>query len=247
MFSYNPNIYIANFKQQPIDDAIKHAYEEFPRESCGAIIDGSYVKFKNMSDNPLEAFEIQDEDFFLAYMNGSVDCIVHSHNDFNQASLVDQVQQRELDIPSLIINLRNRSLMDCIVFGSNHDANLIGRPFFYGAFDCISMVDDYIFDIFNVHIPHPPHEWAFWMKNKSFFEPAMDETIPFEEVPLTEIKKNDILLYNIDGTKYINHIAVMMSDTYEVYHHMFGTTSGSYPITFVRKYLRTVMRFNGEL
>lgn len=242
MYKYNPNIYIANLSQQAVDEAILHAREEFPNECCGIITGNQYIRFKNEAEEPDKCFEIKDERWYEYYMNENIDCIVHSHNDSKCASVLDQIQQRELDIPSLIINLKNNSVLDCILFGTKDIPPLEGRPFFYGAFDCISLVDDYIFQNYNVHIPHPPHEWGFWSEGKNFFESYIDETIPFYEVSLKDIKKDDILLYNIDGTRYLNHIAVVCSDNYLVYHHMYNSISGKYPINYNRKYLRKVMR-----
>lgn len=247
-FTYNPNTYTANLDKRCVNAAINHAKKEFPKEACGAIIDKHYVKFDNEHDDPENAFEIKDDKFFKAYINEEVECLVHSHNDFNQASLLDQEQQRELDLPSLIINLRQRSLMDCIVFGNTLPiAPLIGRPFFYGAFDCIALVYDYIRLNLNLSIPNPPREWAFWAKGVSMFEKHLTEqTIPFYEVPIKAMKAGDILLYTINGSKYINHIAVLMNDKGEVLHHIYNTVSGSYPINFNRKYLRKIMRFDPE-
>ena len=242
MYKYNPNIYIANLNQSAVDNAIQHAMDEFPNESCGAIVNGTYIRFINESSDPSNSFEIKDDRWFEYYVANKIDCLVHSHNNSRVASVLDQIQQRELDIPSLIINLKHKSLMDCIVFGNKDIPPLDGRPFFYGAFDCISLVDDYIYTKYKVHIPHPPHEWGFWSEGKNFFESYIDETIPFRDVPITEIKVDDILFYNIDGTRFINHIAVVASDNGEVYHHMYNSVSGKYPITYNRKYLRKVMR-----
>jgi proteasome lid subunit RPN8/RPN11 len=244
MFSYNPNIYIGALPQAAVDAAVAHAKEQFPLESCGAIIAGAYVPFVNASENPENSFAITDPLWFELYMDGSIDCLVHSHNDYNMASLLDQQQQRELDLPSLIINLRQRSLMDCIVFGETVPAPLEGRPFFYGAFDCISLVGDYLVSVDRNPLPNPPHEWEFWARGERVFEDIIesDASLNLKEVPAKDFRDGDILLYNMFGTRYINHIAVVCGNNGEVLHHMYRHISGRYPINYCRQYLIKVMR-----
>jgi len=123
-FKYCPNIYIGNLNEEVVDEAIEHAKEEFPNECCGIISEDKYIKFKNDSETPEESFEITDLLYYDLYVDNKIDCIVHSHNDSNRASKVDQIQQKEIDLPFMIINLRNRSLMDCIVFGEKEHAPL---------------------------------------------------------------------------------------------------------------------------
>ena len=245
-FKYCPNIYTANLDKRCVNAAINHAKKEFPKESCGAIVNGKYIRFKNESLNPEEEFEIKDDRWYDWYMKGEIDCIIHSHNDSNQASMVDQIQQRELGIPSMIINLKNKSLMDCIVFGGDIHPPLKGRPFFWGVYDCVSLVKDYILNQFGFEIKYPAHEFDFWIKQKNYFEKYLGEQNPFIEVATSDMKKHDVLLYNIDGSRFINHIAVIISDNGEVLHHMYNNISGTYPINFNRRYLRKVMRFNGD-
>ena len=246
IFKYNPNIYIDDLDQKCIDDAINHAKYEFPKESCGAIISGKYIKFENKAEDPFNNFIIDDDNFYIEYQKGNIECLVHSHNDSNEASLLDQQQQRELDIPSLIINLRNRSLMDCIIFGCDEHAPLLDRPFFWGIFDCVSLVSDYILDEFDFKIEFPVHEFGFWGKGEHPFEDYLDGEHPFKEMEIKDIRKHDILLYNIDGCRYINHIAVVISDNGEVLHHILNNKSGTYPINFNRRYLKRVMRYKND-
>ena len=245
VFKYRPNTYTADLKDIAVYDAVEHAKSEFPNECCGAIIEGDYVPFKNESENPDNAFVISDPVWYDAYIEAKIDCLVHSHNDWDKASLVDQEQQQELMIPSLIINLRNRSLLDCIVFGTKTPAPLEGRPFFYGAFDCLALVGDYVFQETGFRLPNPPHEWEFWAKAENPIEQMIHSN---NEIPFVEIdksvpkKKGDILLYNMFGTRFINHMAVVWNDQGEVLHHLLNNVSGRYPITYGRKYLQKVMR-----
>lgn len=244
-FKYNPNIYSGDLDPVAVHDAIEHARAEFPLESCGAIIDDVYVPFVNTSHTPEAFFVVSDPVWFRAYTEGRVDCIVHSHNDVNRASLSDQQHQQELQVPSLIINLRNKSVIDCIVFGLEKEAPLEGRPFFYGAFDCFSLVRDYLKLEHNAVLPTPPHEWEFWVRGENPVEQMIhdDKTLPLTMLPQIPPSYNigDVLLYKDGGTKHINHMGVVCGAGL-VLHHTQRRISGKFPITYIRKYLTNVMR-----
>lgn len=243
-YTYNPNIYTANLDDTAVAAAIAHAKAEFPNEACGAIIEGVYVQYENKADDPSKEFLIDDPSWYENYSEGRVECLVHSHNDCNRATFVDQSVQTELMLPSLIVNLRNRSLMDCIVFGQEELAPIDGRPFFYGAFDCMTLVRDYYRFHYDIVLPMTPHGWEFWARGENLFEQTLesDTTISRTEVPVTDVREGDILFYNMFGTKYINHVGVACSDLGEIYHHVSNHVSGKYPINYGRKYLMKVVR-----
>lgn len=240
IFSYNPNQFIGNLNTVAVEHAKQHARDVWPEECCGAIVAGQYLRFKNEAEDPLASVEIKDPRWFTHYMNDAVECMVHSHNDCPMASVGDQIQQVSLGIPSLIINLKNRSVTDCILLGE--EAPLTGRPFFYGAFDCIALVRDYFKANREIEIPNPPHEWEFWASGDDMFEKVLRETdIEFKTVDLGNIAVGDILLYNIYGTKFCNHIGVVSGEGL-VLHHFLNRISGEYPLNTQKKYLKKVIR-----
>ena len=245
IFQYNPNVYIGSQNEAAVQEAIAHARAQFPLESCGAIVNDTYVAFENAAENPETEFLIDDPAWYDFYSAGCVDCIVHSHNDYNMASVVDQAQQKKLVLPSLIINLRQGSVMDCIVFGEDDPAPLVDRPFFYGAFDCLSLTADYMQDRHGVTLPNPPHEWEFWARGEAVFEEAIagEPSLPFVEVSASgRLQRDDLLLYAMAGTRCINHIGVVCSDRGEVLHHFYNRLSGIFPVGYNRKHIRKVLR-----
>lgn len=246
MFSYRPNIYTGKLPQPAVDAAIAHAISESPEiESCGAVIKGKYVPFENVAcEDRVDSFEIADLYWFLSYMNDDVDCIVHSHQNYNKATPYDLQRQQALDIPSLIINLKDRRLQDCILFGEEDRPPLMGRPFFYGAFDCLTLTSDHLQETLGIVLPNPPREWEFWANAENIFESAISENteVPIKEVGLDDMEINDILLYNINGTKYANHIAVLYNTDFEVLHHFHRGISGKFPLSYHRSYLQKVYR-----
>lgn len=243
-FSYSPNIYTGDLPRAAVMAAIGHAKDAFPLESCGAVIGGEYVPFRNVSDEPHRHFMIDDQRWFAAYMAGRVDCLVHSHNDCNVAEVPDQVQQQELGVPSMVINLRERELLDCILFGGEPLVPLEGRPFFYGFFDCFSLVRDFVWQELAVLLPNPPRPWEFWARGEDFVERILlnDTAVQSVAVPDGErLQKGDIIFYNYGGTRYINHVGVACGGG-QVLHHFYNTVSGRYPLEYARKYQVTVRR-----
>lgn len=247
MFSYNPNIYTGNLNKNAVRKAIEHCRKQLPNEGCGAIINDRFIPFANESQDPENSFEIHGDNWFLLYMNGEIDCLVHSHDNCNRATIVDQEQQQKMDIPWLIVNFHKGSVHDCIVFGEKTPAPLLGRPFFYGAFDCFTLLRDYM-QMQDIILPNPPHKWEFWAVGEPVFETAIKNNpdLPFktvsEVVTSGGFQVGDVLMYAVHGTRYINHVAVVYNDSKEVLHHVSGRISGLYPINFFRKYLRRVMR-----
>jgi proteasome lid subunit RPN8/RPN11 len=240
MFKYSPNVYIGDISQECIDDAIKHAKIEFPNESCGIVVDNTYIPLINEHLNPDKAFEIKSNEFFSYYVSGSIQCLIHSHNDFNMMSVRDQILQQELDIPFCIINLKNRSLMDCIVYDPKKPVELIGRPFFFGVFDCLTVVSTYIKQTLDIDLPNPPKEWNFWLKGMPLFEDNLKD-VSYEYIQAKDRTINDLILYTIGGTKYVNHVGVLIGKD-EVLHHLCNHISGVYPMSFSQRYISKFMR-----
>lgn len=239
---------IKTFDKRNINAAINHAREEWPNESCGAIINGHYVRFRNDAIDKENNFLIRDNIFDKAYLDGKVECVIHSHNNYPRASKEDQQQQKELDIPFGIINLKNKSVTHVVFWGDSLPIEpLEGRPFFYGVWDCIRLVRDWVYINTGYRTPNPSHEWAFWMKGKSYFEEHIEgDTMPYYFIDLDKIQPGDILLYNLLGTKYINHCGIYLNNNGEVLHHFANQLSGRYPITYERKYLIKAMRHDPE-
>lgn len=59
--------------------AKKHAIEQFPKESCGIVVNDIYYPCNNVSDTPENNFAIHPKDFLKARSKGKLQYIVHSH------------------------------------------------------------------------------------------------------------------------------------------------------------------------
>jgi proteasome lid subunit RPN8/RPN11 len=231
--------------EDQLPDAIQHAKDEFPNESCGAIIDGVYKPFENKSPSPKDSFLIDNNKFNRYYIDGRVDCIIHSHNNYNKASVEDQQQQQEMEIPFGIINLVNKSVKDVVFWGDTLPIqDLHHRDFFWGAYDCFALVRDDMRLKFNINPPNPIREYGFWLKGVSMFEKYIEEgKFPCDYIDLRDIKEGDYLLYNIHGTRYINHVAIMGANN-RVLHHFENQVSSYKPVMYYREFMNKAVRFN---
>ena len=69
------------FSDHVIHAAMQHARDEYPRESCGLVVDGAYVPRMNTAEDPLEDFRISPQGYAAAARKGTVQGVIHSHPD----------------------------------------------------------------------------------------------------------------------------------------------------------------------
>ena len=246
-FKYHPFTYNPLFSQDIINDACVHSRQDWPNESCGAVIENRYIRFENKSDNPLNSFLIDDPIFFNAYIDKRVQAVIHSHENFPMASVEDQKQQMELDIPYGIINMKNRGITHIVFWGDGvPTAPLMDRFFFYGVFDCFGLMRDHLKTTKNILMTNPTREFAFWHKNVSMFEKFIfEDDIPLKLVDKKDIQPGDYVLYNIYGTKYCNHIGIVERKDLFM-HHFYNEISKRYPASYFWEYLKYVLRYDSE-
>lgn len=67
-----------------------HAILEYPKESCGLLVDGKYCPCKNVADNPEQDFILNPADYMEAMLSGTIEAVVHSHPLGGQASELDR-------------------------------------------------------------------------------------------------------------------------------------------------------------
>jgi len=131
------------------ESAIKHAQECYPNESCGVIVNGRYLPCRNESKSPSEQFVINRDDYRNAIMSGDLQAIIHSHPDGSRAATdVDRASCEETDLPWGVIWLSRDDngefeTHESWIQPSGFEASLIGRPYVWGVFDCLSVVLDY--------------------------------------------------------------------------------------------------------
>jgi proteasome lid subunit RPN8/RPN11 len=136
-----------NFVLSPVALAAAqtHALAEFPKESCGLIVDGLYEPCVNIASDPLNDFAIAGFAQVLITSSGrEIEAIVHSHpNGQRYPSNVDMRGQISSAKPWVIIATDGADCYTPTIWGDQLPIpELIGRPFMHGVTDCFSLIRD---------------------------------------------------------------------------------------------------------
>jgi cell wall-associated NlpC family hydrolase len=237
MLIYNPL-----FKQEIIDDAIKHAQEVFPNESAGAIINDTYVAYNNDAIDPEISFAITKESFYKSLIKKEVQAVIHSHINNSSASSIDQMKCDDMEVPFGLINLIDKEIVTHFVFWGKGipRAALKDRPFFFGVFDCLQLVCDYYREKYRLKLPNPPRDISFITNGRKLFEDYLGElTEKFDRVELNNLEEDDILFYMFGGR--IIHVGVYTGNN-RVLAHWLNQRSGFHDLSYKKDMIKMVMR-----
>ena len=201
-------------------DAVKHAEECMPKESCGllAVIKGkeTYWPCKNIAESGFEYFIINPDDWAECEDTGEIIGIVHSHPyDPPQPSDNDKASCEYLDLPSHIYSVRMKEWCSFEPTGWKAPS-LIGRTWIWGKHDCWSLITDYFLEKKQINLkfwPRPKNLKEF--ANNPYFEKVLTES-GFKKVD-NDIQINDILLMEGIYDK-LNHVALYIGDQ-TIFHH----------------------------
>jgi cell wall-associated NlpC family hydrolase len=70
------------------------------------------------------------------------------------------------------------------------------------------------------------------------------KNMPFIKIPLDKIQVNDFILYNLEGTKYINHCGIYKGN--RVIHHLYNEISRLLPVIEYHNFAQMAVRFDRE-
>jgi len=229
------------------DQAVKHAEECMPQESCGllAIIKGekTYWPCKNIAETGFEYFVIDPDDWAECEDTGEIIGVVHSHpNDPATPSDNDKASCEYLGLPWFIYSPLTK---DWISFEPSgwKAPSLIGRGFIWGKHDCWSVVTDWFKETKNIEIP-------YWKRPKTIkdfskkpeFEYALPKLKFIKQKTLDDIQIGDVLLFET-VTKKLDHVAVYIGDNM-ILNHNVRRLSCREPFDFsLQNALRSVYRY----
>jgi len=151
-------------------NAINHAQECYPNESCGVVVRGRYIPCRNEAGSPAEQFVINRDDYRNALMTGEVEAIIHSHPDASpQASDVDRASCEHTYVPWGIVGIRKLDdefkIATSWIQPCGYEASLIGRQYVWGVFDCLSVVLDYYKRELSIDLGEFERPGEDWHKN----------------------------------------------------------------------------------
>lgn len=232
------------FAGKALEDAKRHAIDEFPKESCGFILkDGTYKPCNNIAQDPYKDFKIHKTKYLRYY--DKIDAIIHSHDNFPHASKHDMEQQIATVVPWGIINLFNKRVEDVFFWGDQLPIqDLVGRPFYHGVYDCYALVRDY-YRLCGLEIPQYPREWLFWYDKIPLIEKNFGNA-GFYEISREELQPGDAVLGKVAQQSVINHTAVYLGKNM-VLHHLAGHSphykNGLSRVDFLDKWSRYISKY----
>ena len=202
-------------------DALVHAKDQDPKESCGLLIDvkgkEKYYPCKNLSSYSQQCFIIDPEDYAKAEDSGKVLAVIHSHPVTPPvASQADMISCEESGLIWHIVNPKTEQWG--FYKPSGYKPPLIGRHWVWGITDCWSLVRDWYKEKLGITLrdwdrPTTPEEF---IKNPMFEKCAW--RTGFRQLrPEEKLENGDLIFMSIMATG-LNHVAIFLDG--DVLHHL---------------------------
>lgn len=186
---------------------ISHANREYPRESCGVIVNGEYMPCENIAASDAQ-FEINPRDIVKASAMGSIQAYVHSHPDGStEPTIPDRVEMGRQSLPWIITNGVEVDIHKAKPFS----APLLGRDYYHGLLDCYTLVKDYYQRELGITLNDYRRDDAWWenAKNKPLY---LDNFQNEGFVEVDAIQKHDLILCRLGRTEHVNHALIFIGD-----------------------------------
>ena len=208
-------------------DALLHAKEQDPKESCGLLLNirgkEKYFPCQNLAITSHQCFIMNPEDFVKGDELGEIIGIVHSHPTTPPvASEADKISCEESNLPWYIVNPKTE------VWGyyepCGFKAPLLGRPWVWGITDCLSLVEDWYLQEKGITFkkatrpltPEIFHENPQSKEDGDFNNYLNTAGFRLLE-PNEKLQNGDVLAMSILG-KGLNHVGIFLDG--DVLHHL---------------------------
>tara|TARA_R100000388_G_scaffold48007_2_gene36144 strand:+ start:37 stop:738 length:702 start_codon:yes stop_codon:yes gene_type:complete len=202
-------------------DALVHAKNQDPKESCGLLIDvkgkEKYYPCRNLSTYSQQCFIIDPEDYAKAEDSGKVLAVIHSHPVTPPvASQADMISCEESGLVWHIVNPKTEQWG--FYKPSGYKPPLIGRHWVWGITDCWSLVRDWYKEKLGITL----RDWDRPTTPEEFIENPMFEKCAwrtgFRQLrPEEKLENGDLLFMSIMATG-LNHVAIFLDG--DVLHHL---------------------------
>ncbi len=204
------------------DQALAHAKEQDPKESCGLLLNirgkEKYYPCKNLSTAYYENFIIDPLDYAKAEDSlGEIIAIIHSHPTTQPiASEADKISCEESKLPWYIVNPKTETWGEYRPSGYKPD--IIGLTWVWGISDCWSLVRRYYKEKLNIEL----RDWERPITPEEFMANPMFDSCAwrtgFRELRKDEKLENNDLLFMSIGEAGLNHVAIFIDG--DVIHHL---------------------------
>ena len=202
-------------------DALVHAKEQDPKESCGLLLEikgkEKYFPCKNLSTYSQQCFIIDPDDFVKAEETGNILAVIHSHPVTPPiASQADKISCEDSKLPWHIVNPKTEQ------WGyyepSGYKPPLIGRHWVWGITDCWALVRDWYKETKGIVL----RDWDRPTTPEEFIADPMFERCAwrtgFRQLrPEEKLQNGDLLFMSIMATG-LNHVAIFLDG--DVLHHL---------------------------
>lgn len=209
-------------EQTIIDAAVAHANEEIPRESCGLVVGGRYIKCRNIAEH-IKDFEIHPDDSADAEDAGEIEWVVHSHVTTGaRPSLADRDRCEASKRPWLIVTPAGkfRTLEPC-----GFVADIYNRDYSYGVHNCATLVRDWFARERGLTFDFESGRDRWWMdvSRNDMLEGL--QRLGFVRVPLDALQAGDVLAMALESP-VPHHLAVWLGNG-QILHHLRGRKSAA--------------------
>ncbi len=228
--------------QTVIQAAMQHAADEYPRESCGLVVDGVYLPRTNTAADPLEDFRISPQAYAAASRKGTVQAVIHSHPDKpDHPSGADMEGQIRSGLAWGIVPVRDGVAGEPFFWGGDTPVPpLLGRPFRHGVCDCYALVRDWYRTVKGLALPEFARQANWWEEECDLLADNVCRAgfSPISDTP----QVGDVILMQISSDK-INHMGVYVGNGLML-HHLSNRLSREEPYNRWRKFIRQIVRRN---
>ena len=207
-----------------------HAVAEYPRESCGLVVDGAYVPMQNRSAES-NAFEMD----VSAFGDHDVQAVIHSHPDGPAwPSAADMRGQITTRVPWGVLTVTSMGAGGLLWWGDGVPRPaLIGRDFRHGPSgsdgrgDCYALIRDWYAEIRGIDLPEYPRDDAWWEHGEDLYRRHFPDA-GFVEVDIETIRPGDVVLAAIQSS-VPNHGGIVLPHGL-ILHHLRNRLSRTDPL-----------------
>ncbi len=231
---------------QKLKLTIKNYCETFPNEESGGVIKaGEFIPLDNFAENKKEFYQTQ--------YKGTPEFIVHSHLRDSAASEIDVMVCNKLGIPFVIYSLLNGDFN--VIEPQHRELPYVGRPYICGLVDCLELVRDYYTRELNIFIPEYDGEFRFFHRQKRILlDPKLNsvnnkifveffEKSGFNQIPLSQIRKNDLIVVNSDLILAPHGCGVYLGNN-KILEHQYNQKSSINLVDLSNHHIISVLRHN---
>ena len=239
--------------EEALADFSRHVLEQYPREACGVLVDGNYIRCTNIAPEPHQHFQIAAQELAgIAATHGPVQAILHSHPFDHRSppkwpaewpSHHDMQQWLKGDLPWGIVGTEGENITEVVWLNEEVTAPVEGRPFVSGVWDCYSTVRDWYRLNRNIVLPNYPRGMEWWERGLDHYSENFAKA-GFIEIEREDLQVGDAVLMQV-RSQVPNHAAVITGSN-EITHHLFHRYSGRDRFDRWERLVCKYLRYKGE-